>query len=168
MLGIATLSAAALAVGACGSDRPTPPAKKAPGCRPAVANALRATGHVAVTAKPTPPQFNLTGCTYRLTASGRPNATVTVSLDTNPQGFERFNRAVVETDQNSLWSTTPSKAPRMLTGVALGADWIPGDGRMLASDGTVLVTILVTGRDDIARDLAIAATKATLRTRSGA
>jgi hypothetical protein len=74
---------------------------------------------------------------------------------------------VVETDQNALWSTTPSLAPRLLTGIGQGADWVPLNGTLLATDGRVIVTIVVAGDAPAAQALAVAAVRKSLRTRSG-
>ncbi len=146
------------AVAGCGSGAPKKQAAK--GCRTVVARALGA-------GKTTPraPEYGITGCAYHL-----PNgATVTVIDDRNPQPLKRFERAVVETDQNAVWSTTPRLAPQLLNGIGMGADWVPATATLLATDNVSDLTIRV-APDDAARAkaLAIAAAKATLRTQSGA
>jgi hypothetical protein len=161
---------ASIAVAGCGGTHPTRTHTVATGCRPAAANALRTIANTRVVAVTTPPQFGITGCSYRIGPAARPATTVAVIIDRNPQGLKRFDRAVVETNQNSLWSKSPSRAPRLLSGVLQGADWIPGDGRLLASDGQAFLTIVVAGQAPTrqARALAVAAARGSLRARSGA
>src|SRR4029077_12187364 len=134
----------------CGSSAPKKHAAK--GCRTVVARAVGATETT-----PRAPEYGITGCTYRL----RSGTTVTVIDDRNPQPLKRFERAVVETDQNSVWSTTPRLAPQLLNGIGMGADWVPPTATLLASDNVSYLTIRVAPNDAArAKALAIAAAKA--------
>jgi hypothetical protein len=149
-------------IGACGRSSAKHAAVNGPGgCRAAATTALQAMMHAKVSVAATRPDVGLVGCRYRVGP-----AVVRVAIDTNPQGFARFNRAVEKSDQKSLWFTTASEAPRVLNGVALGADWIPAIREMLASNGHNYMTINVTGRSPAAEALATAATRGTLRSGS--
>jgi hypothetical protein len=53
----------------------------------------------------------------------------------------RFSRAVVERDQNALWSHDKTHAPRLLQGIGQGADWFPADRELLATDGRRLLSV---------------------------
>jgi hypothetical protein len=148
--------AAGLAVAGCGSSKPKKHAVT--GCRAIVANALHSSA-----GRPAAPQFGIATCSYRLPGGAR----VTVITDTNPQAFKRFDRAEVETFQNSQWSSTPSLAPRLVNHVGAGADWIPFYRELIAADGrNAAFTITVKGDDAHAEQLAIATAKATLRRES--
>jgi hypothetical protein len=90
---------------------------------------------------------------------------VDVLVDANPQAEVRFGRAVVERDQNAVWSSAPARAPRLLQGIGRGADWFPADRELLTTDGRRLISVkLVRGpRPDRARlRLARAVARATL------
>jgi hypothetical protein len=90
---------------------------------------------------------------------------VDVHVDANPQAEVRFGRAVVERDQNAVWSSAPGRAPRLLQGIGRGADWFPADRELLTTDGRRLISVkLVRGpRPDRARlRLARAVARATL------
>ncbi len=130
------------------------------GCMPAVADAIAAVTHGAtVRSAPTPASPGIGGCRY---AAGR--ATVaTVTIDSNPQAFRRWFRAVVETDQVGVWSNHRRALPQMLDGLGKGADWFPDDALLLSSDGPHLIRVEMRARHHAER-IARAATAATLRT----
>jgi hypothetical protein len=153
--GAPALLACALLVLGCGAGARLHRATSA-SCLPGVAAALaRASGAGAVRARPLTGSPGIRGCRYE---SGAVLATVTV--DANPQAYRRWARALVETDQTALWSHDPTLAPRVLSGIATGADWVPADGELSSSDGRRLVTVRVErGRDPerLARAATIAA-----------
>jgi hypothetical protein len=109
---------------------------------PTVSAALSAATRVAtVTSTPADNSYGIRGCRY---AAGK-RVVATVTVDGNPQAFARYSRAVVETGQVTVWSNHPT--PQLLSGIAKGAAWIPGDGLMLSSDGRRLVNVQMhTGR----------------------
>jgi len=134
------------------------------GCTRAAAAAVAAAARAgAVRAIPTPADPGVVGCRYARAADGRLLATLT--LDANPQGFYRFQRAVEERDQVALWSHRPREAPRTVPRIGIGADWVPGDAVMLASDGRRLLNVLTRGAPH-AEAVAVAAARATLPPRA--
>jgi hypothetical protein len=152
-----------IAAGGCGSSHPAAPRTTATahpaasGCIRAVAAALVAAEHgAAVEMIATPPSPGVRGCRY---VTDNPTSIATISIDENPQAFRRYYRAVVETDQNALWSSTRKDAPRDLEGIAKGANWFPGYAQLLSSDGRRLLDVRVQrGRDPerIARAITVA------------
>jgi hypothetical protein len=136
------------------------------GCTRAVAAAVAAAAHAgAVRATPTAPEAGVLGCRYARAADGRPLATLT--LDANPQGFYRFQRAVEERDQVALWTHMPREAPRTVPRIGIGADWVPGDAVLLATDDRRLLTVLTRGAPH-AQAVAVAAARAVLPSRARA
>jgi len=146
---------AALAVSGCGSSHPEKHA--ATGCRAVVAKALHTTA-----GRPGAPQYGIATCNYRLHNGAR----VTVMTDTNPQPFKRYDRASVETWQNSAWSSTPALAPQLINHIGMGASWIPAYRQLITATNSALFTIIVKGDDADAKQLAITTAKATLRRES--
>jgi hypothetical protein len=69
-------------------------------------------------------------------------ARVTATVDTAPQAYFRLERTVVEEAQNFV-QTQGGAAPVQVPGVGLDADWLPGESRLVTTDGTRLVTIAV-------------------------
>jgi hypothetical protein len=157
--------AAVLIAGAAGCGSSTAKTKtfqRASACRPAATAALQRAGAKDVATFTPQPEYGVTYCKYMLTAHDHP-AVVLVMRDVNPQGEQRFERAYEEADQNALWSHEPSMAPQTLTRISVGADWVPGDRQLIATDGRVFLTVDVkyvaagTGKQ-----LAIATTRGTL------
>jgi hypothetical protein len=72
-----------------------------------------------------------------------PSLRIDVMMDDLPQVPFRFERAVVESGQNAIWSHTPSKQPQLLRGIGGGADWFPGDNYLLAVGRKLLITVRV-------------------------
>jgi hypothetical protein len=71
---------------------------------------------------------------------------VRVVSDDLPQAYRRWSRAEVEQWQNSAgWASHPALVPRELHGVGAGAFWLPGERKLVATDGRRLVTVTVTG-----------------------
>lgn len=69
---------------------------------------------------------NLLLCGYRAAAaSATACRAATVSINTEPQAFQAFNRWSVETGQNASWGHDPSLAPQPVSGVGLLAEWVP-------------------------------------------
>jgi hypothetical protein len=129
------LAVAALA--GCGEASTVAPPRAAGPCRDAARRAVaRAAGVAAATARSSGPEAGLATCVYDAAATR-----VRVRVDGNPQAAVRFDRAVVERDQNSLWSHKRSQAPRLLGGIGQGADWFPADRELLATDGRRLITV---------------------------
>jgi hypothetical protein len=93
----------------------------------------------------------MTTCLYTA-----PRITVRVLVDTNPQAQQRFDRAVVERDQNAIWSSNRGHAPRLLQGIGGGADWFPDDRNLLTTDGRALIDITVHSPRSPARALRLA------------
>jgi hypothetical protein len=129
--------AAALAGCGHGSTASRPPA--AGPCRDAARHAVaRAAGASSASARTAGVEPGVATCVYE---AGE--VRVRVRVDGNPQAAVRFDRAVVERDQNALWSHRRGKAPRLLGGIGQGADWFPADRELLATDGRRLVTVTV-------------------------
>ncbi len=149
-----------------GTARHAATARRPPaGCTRAVAAAIETAAHAGpVRATPIPPNAGVIGCRYAAAAGGRLLATVT--LDSNPQVFFRFERAVVERDQVALWTHVAREAPRTVAGIGIGADWVPGDAVLLATDQRVLLNVLTRGAPH-AKAVAVAAARATLPARGG-
>ncbi|MEA2302675.1 MAG: hypothetical protein QOE44_3210 [Solirubrobacteraceae bacterium] len=69
-------------------------------------------------------------------------ARVTATIDTAPQAYFRLERTVVEEAQ-TFAQTQGGAAPVQVPGLGLDADWLPGESRLVTTDGTRLVTIAV-------------------------
>jgi hypothetical protein len=67
---------------------------------------------------------------------------VTATIDTAPQAYFRLERTVVEEAQ-TFAQTQGGAAPVQVPGLGLDADWLPGESRLVTTDGTRLVTIAV-------------------------
>jgi hypothetical protein len=159
---VAVVALAAVASGGCGSgDRTHAVARRAhSGCSRAVAAAVGTVAHArAVRAASAAASPGVRVCRYAAVPGGALLATVT--LDSNPQASFRFTRSVVERAQNALWSHRPREVPRRVRGIGRGADWLPAERVLLATDGTRLVSVAVPARRDGER-LARAAARAAL------
>jgi hypothetical protein len=49
----------------------------------------------------------------------------TVSINTEPQAYNAFDRWNVETGQNSMWSSHPKLRPTPISGLGIEAEWVP-------------------------------------------
>jgi hypothetical protein len=116
------------------SAAPAEPAVVAcvPGGRRAVSRAAGAPARMRTTAVAT----GEATCIYRAGA-----VRADVHVDANPQAEVRFGRAVVERDQNAVWSSAPERAPRLIQGIGRGADWFPADRELLTTDGRRLISV---------------------------
>lgn len=160
----AALGACAVAaiLGGCGGaahkKRAATARAPASGCVHAVAAAFAAnTGARTVTTTPTEASPGERGCRY--VARG---AVATITVDSNPQAFLRFNKTVEERDQALLWSGHPEDAPRTVSDAGRGADWFPRERLLLSSDGKRLVSVEIRTRHH-PRRTARALTLATLK-----
>lgn len=160
---------ALLALAGCGggqAERPAAaptPAHHAAARGPCVAAARAAVAPAGVTTRVTAVSPGMATCVYEA-----PRARIDVAIDSNPQAFTRFDRAVVERAQNAAWSHNQAKAPQLLERVGMGADWFPADRQLLTTDGRRLisVTFVRTGlREHARRRLARAMARATLAAR---
>jgi hypothetical protein len=88
---------------------------------------------------------------------------VRVVRDDLPQAYRRWSRAEVEQWQNSAgWASHPALVPRKLHGVGAGAFWLPGERKLVATDGRRLVTVTVVGAVDSPARVARAAARRSL------
>jgi hypothetical protein len=72
-----------------------------------------------------------------------PSLRVEVMMDNFPQVPFRFERAVVESGQNAIWSHSPWKNPQLVNGIGGGADWFPGDNYLLTTGRKLLIKVSV-------------------------
>jgi hypothetical protein len=112
----------------CGSSGPPKPVH-------ACMSSVRQVIGSHVTARAANPQDGIAGCRY--------GHGVTVTIDSNPQAFQRFDRAVEERSQVALWSHEESDVPVELQGIGARADWFPSESTMLSTDGPNLVSVEV-------------------------
>jgi hypothetical protein len=133
-----SLVALAALLAGCGAAAKVSAPRAASGpCRAAARAAVaRAAGAATARARVSGVQPGVAGCVYVADA-----VRADVTVDSNPQAAFRFDRAVVERDQNALWSHDRSRAPRLLTGIGQGADWFPADRELLATDGRRLISV---------------------------
>jgi hypothetical protein len=141
---VAAVAALSGCGGSSGASRADPPASApaapaepaivacVPGARRAVSRAAGATARMRTAAVST----GEATCIYEAGARR-----VDVHVDANPQAEVRFQRAVVERDQNAVWSSAPGRAPRLLQGIGRGADWFPADRELLTTDGRRLISV---------------------------
>jgi hypothetical protein len=120
----------------CGGEetvahRPAPPGP----CARAVVAALG--GHVRTHVIGYSPGAQAT-CVYET-----PSLRVEVMMDNYPQVPFRFERAVVESGQNAIWSHQLWKNPQLLHGIGGGADWFPGDNYLLTTGRKLLIKVSV-------------------------
>jgi hypothetical protein len=95
-----------------------------------------------------------------------PSLRVEVMMDDFPQVPFRFERAVVESGQNAIWSHKPWKNPQLLHGIGGGADWFPGEHQLLTTGRHLLITITVVRPEHGRVALAERVAKATLASRA--
>jgi hypothetical protein len=125
---------AAVALAGCGGHTAQPARHAAGGpCVPAARTAVAPRG---VTTRVTAVSPGMATCVYEA-----PAVRVDVAIDTNPQAFTRFDRAVVERGQNAVWGHDHTKMPRLLNRLGKGADWFPGDRELLTTDGRRLISV---------------------------
>jgi hypothetical protein len=144
----------ASAVAGCGGSSAPPrhSARLAERCTAEVRAAVgRAGGGGPADARVASSSPGMTTCLYTA-----PRIAVRVLVDTNPQAEQRFDRAVVERDQNAIWSSHHGRAPRLLHGIGEGADWFPDDRNLLTTDGRALIDITVHSPRSPARALRLA------------
>ena len=83
---------------------------------------------------------------------------IEVMMDNNPQVPFRFERAVVESGQNAIWSHKLWMNPQLLHGIGGGADWFPGDNYLLTTGRKLLIKVSVVrparGGQDVAKRVA--------------
>jgi hypothetical protein len=101
----------------------------------------RLTGARAIDATVTLREPGMGTCRYVAHRQGRAVAVLAITVERDAAAFGRFSRAVVESQQNALWSHSASQDVRQVHGVGLDADWIPGSERLLATDGARFVTV---------------------------
>lgn len=144
MAGVVVAVAVAVAVGGCGSAvslrAPCKPAAvtafaDAAGIPSARVGARRSVGNNAE------PQCTLSAPGARGRAGTRTQ--VVVNVDSAPQAYFRFERTLVEFQQMfALARSAP--APQFLTGLGLGAAWLPAADQVMATDARRLITVTVT------------------------
>ena len=88
-------------------------------------------------------------CTYAA-RRGRTALRVRVAIDTAPQAYFRFERAVIEQGQAYEFGAVTGR-PVIQNGIALGAAWVPIYHWLLATDGERLFTITALERRRTAR-----------------
>jgi hypothetical protein len=91
-----------------------------------------------------------------------PSMRVDVMMDDLPQVAFRFERAVVESGQNAIWSHSPWKQPQLLHGIGGGADWFPGDNYLLTTGRKLLIKVSIVRPPHGGKGLAKRVAKATL------
>ena len=148
-LALGLASAAAACSGS--SAPPRHSARLAERCTAEVRAAVGRAGGGASDARVASSSPGMTTCVYTA-----PRIAVRVLVDTNPQAEQRFDRAVVERDQNAIWSSHHGRAPRLLQGIGEGADWFPDDRNLLTTDGRALIDITVHSPRSLARALRLA------------
>jgi hypothetical protein len=85
------------------------------------------------------------GCRFAVARPGARPLTVAADIDTAPQAYARLDRQAVEYSQTVLWSHLGAGAyPRTVLDLGLAADWFPAERRLLATDGSQLVDVVVT------------------------
>src|ERR1700759_4251257 len=146
------LVAALLAAG-CGGAAAARPARRGPCARKVVA-ALGGHVHTRVTGYSPGAQAT---CVYE-TASTR----VEVMMDDYPQVPFRFERAVVESGQNAIWSHKLWMNPQLLHGIGGGADRFPGDNYLLTTGRKLLIKVSVVRPARGGKDVAKRVAKATI------
>jgi hypothetical protein len=125
--------AVALLAAGCGSGAAAKPAPPGPCARKVVAVLG---GHVRT--RVTAATAGQSTCVYET-----PSVRVEVMMDDLPQTEFRFERAVVESGQNAIWSHSPWKQPQLLHGIGGGADWFPGDNYLLTVGRKLLITVRI-------------------------
>ena len=87
-----------------------------------------------------------------------------ISVDSAPQAAVRFEREEVELGQNTAsgWRQDLARRPQTVFELGTGAFWVAGDHRLVATDDTVLLTVVLTGTNRT-RARAIAVTRTALR-----
>ncbi len=145
------LVGAVLAAGCGGAAaRPAPPGP----CARAVVTALG--GHVRTHVTRYTPGAQAT-CVYET-----PSTRVEVMMDNFPQVPFRFERAVVESGQNAIWSHKLWKNPQLLQGIGGGADWFPGDNYLLTTGRKLLIKVSIVRPARGGRSVAERVAKATI------
>jgi hypothetical protein len=130
----------ALVAAGCGGE-PTVAHRPAPGragpgpCARSVVAALG--GHVRTRVIGFSPGAQAT-CVYET-----PSLRVEVMMDNYPQVPFRFERAVVESGQNAIWSHKLWMNPQLLHGIGGGADWFPGDNYLLTTARKLLIKVSI-------------------------
>jgi hypothetical protein len=67
-----------------------------------------------------------------------------VTVDTAPQAWVRWQRALVERTQTTReWADIPAQQARPVAGVGDGAFWVRATRELVASDGRELLTVRV-------------------------
>ncbi len=117
----------------------------APAVRAVIARQATIPAPTTVAATPFTTPSGAPGCRFAVPRpSGRP-LTVAADIDSAPQAYPRLDRQTVEYSQNVLWSHLGAGAyPRTVAGLGLAADWFPAERRLLATDGSQLVDVVVT------------------------
>jgi hypothetical protein len=114
-------------------------------CTPTTEHAFAAlVGAHAVTGAAYSPPDGSQGCRLRMIGRGAPDVHVDLRTDDFPQPFARLNRESVEATQNALWSGS-HKLPTPISGLGEMAFWFPAESRLVATDGTRLVSVAVGG-----------------------
>jgi hypothetical protein len=145
---------AAVAAAGCGGGGAAAHAPARPGpCARSVVTVLGGHVRTRVTAY-TPGQST---CVYQ-TASMR----IDVMMDNLPQVPFRFERAVVESGQNAIWSHKLWMNPQLLHGIGGGADWFPGDNYLLTIGRKLLIKVSVVRPARGGRGMAQRVAKATI------
>jgi hypothetical protein len=147
------LAVVLLAAGCGGGAAARAPARPGP-CARGVVAALG--GHVRTRVIGYTPGAQAT-CVYET-----PSLRVEVMMDNFPQVPFRFERAVVESGQNAIWTHKPWKQPQLLHGIGGGADWFPGDNYLLTIGRKLLIKVSIVRPAHGGKGVAKRVAKATL------
>jgi hypothetical protein len=141
-------------VAGCGGGAAAKPPPRPGPCARSVVAVLG--GHVRTHVTAYTPGAQAT-CVYET-----PSLRVEVMMDNFPQVPFRFERAVVESGQNAIWSHKPWMNPQLLHGIGGGADWFPGDNYLLTTGRKLLIKVSIVRPSRGGKDVAERVAKATI------